>query len=659
MKKKNFSLTPSLGVCYYPEHWDNAHWSEDIAIMKKIGIKWVRIGEFAWSRIEPTRNKFNVKWLEEILDLFYKNKIMVIFGTPTATPPKWLIDEIPSILARDEMGNVRQFGSRRHYCFSSEKYLKECRRIITFLLKKFHQHPAIKMWQTDNEYSCHDTTLSYSDNAKMAFRKWLQKKYNKISLLNEAWGNVFWSMEYNSFNEIDLPHLTPTEANPSHLQDFHRFSSDQLVRFNREQTNLIKKFNPTLEITHNFMGFTLDFDHYKVAEDLTISSWDAYPLGYLQNLFEDTEHKKKYLRVGDPDFQAFHHDLYRSLNGRFGVMEQQPGAVNWAKFNPNPSEATLRMWVWEAFAHGASFVNFFRFRQSHFAQEQMHEGVLLPNRKPNKAYRVIKKVSEEIANIQLKEQKPLKEVGIILDYESYWSWQIQPQGKGLNYFRLIFSWYHTLRKKGLNVHFLSPTASDLKEYKLIIASGLTFLNQTFVENLAKSPATILLGPRVGSKTSDFQIPENLPPEHLQTILNFQVQGVETTPPEITIPLKENPNFHFTSWREYIEIIDPKIKVKLTTNDNNPALIEKGNLSYVTGIPNKDLMEKIIDNQLKKAKLSSLTLPDSIRLVKTNDYLFFTNYGGQARSLKKLIHNKKIVLGEEKISPSSIAIVKNS
>ena len=60
-------------------------------------------------------------------------------------------------------------------------------------------------------------------------------------------------------------------------------------------------------------------------------------------------------------------------------MEQQPGPVNWAPWNPDPLPGMARLWAWEAFAHGAEAVCYFRWRQAPFAQEQMHAGLLRPD----------------------------------------------------------------------------------------------------------------------------------------------------------------------------------------------------------------------------------------------------------------------------------------
>ena len=345
----------TLGVCYYPEHWPKNLWKEDAKRMVEAGLSWVRIGEFAWSKMEPSPGELKFEWLDEIIEILGTAGLSVVLGTPTATPPRWMLEKHPDMLAIDKEGRPRQFGSRRHYCFSHEGYREECIRIVTLMAERYGKNPHVEAWQTDNEYSCHDTTHSYSDSARSAFKNWLRVRYagsgndGDISALNEAWGNVFWSMEYENFDQIDLPNLTVTQPNPSHVLDFRRFSSDQVVSFNRLQTEIIKSYSDA-PIAHNFMGKTTEFDHFKVGDDLDIASWDSYPLGFLEDrVVASDEFKQAFARQGDPDFQAFHHDLYRTVGkGRWWVMEQQPGPVNWAPYNPSPLPGMIRLWSWEA-----------------------------------------------------------------------------------------------------------------------------------------------------------------------------------------------------------------------------------------------------------------------------------------------------------------------
>ena len=91
----------ALGVCYYPEHWPEQWWRDDARRMRELGISYVRIGEFAWSRIEPRRDQFEWEWLDRAMNVLGDAGLKIVLGTPTATPPKWLIDEFPDIVPTD------------------------------------------------------------------------------------------------------------------------------------------------------------------------------------------------------------------------------------------------------------------------------------------------------------------------------------------------------------------------------------------------------------------------------------------------------------------------------------------------------------------------------------------------------------------------------
>ena len=454
--------TPALGVCYYPEHWPEAWWERDAERMAEVGIKFVRIGEFAWSKLEPTPGDLRFDWLVRSMDVLGRHGLKVIFGTPTATPPRWMVDKHPDMLAVDKNGQTRGFGSRRHYDFSHLGYRDESARITRLLADALGDHPALAGWQTDNEYGCHGTTYSYSPAAKFGFQNWLQEKYGTVDALNQAWGNVFWSMEYNRFDQVELPNLLVTEAAPAHDMDFRRYASDQVAAFNKTQYNILKARRPDLPVIHNFMSRYSEFDHYDVAETLDIASWDSYPLGHLAVSDESDEIKRQYMRQGDPDNGAFHHDLYRTVgHGRMWIMEQQPGPVNWAQFNPDPLPGMPRLWAWEAFSHGAEVVSYFRWRQAPFGQEQMHAGLLRPDSEPAPAYHDAMQVAQELKAIGIEGSATKGRVAIVFDYQSEWAWDIQPQTKGFSHGAHVRALYAAFRKHGVDIEISPPRPQAL------------------------------------------------------------------------------------------------------------------------------------------------------------------------------------------------------
>ncbi len=644
-----------LGVCYYPEHWPESLWPQDAKRMREAGLSVVRIGEFSWSRIEPESGSIDLDWIERAIDVLAAENLTVVLGTPTATPPDWLVQRMPDMLAVDREGRLRTFGSRRHYCFSHKGYRDECARIVRLMAQRFGEHPAVTGWQTDNEYGCHDTSRSYSDAALARFRLWLRQRYQYIDALNTAWGNVFWSMEYASFESIGLPNMTVTEANPAHWMDFCRFSSDQVIAFNKIQVDILRAHSPGRDVIHNFMGRIVDFDHFALGSALDVSSWDAYPLGFLEDRIDATpQWKKKFLRAGDPDFQALHHDLYRATSaGRWWIMEQQPGPVNWAAYNPTPRDGMVRLWSWEAFAHGAEVVSYFRWRQLPFGQEQMHAGLLRPDSAAAPALAEAAAVAGEIEGLG-----PLSSsrssVCIVFDYASAWAWQIQPQAKGFDYFDVVFSFYRGLRRLGLSVDIVDARAANIEHYPLVLIPALFSFPEALTDALSHHDGIVLIGPRSGSRTENFAIPEALPPALDPALLNLKVTRVDTVPPHCCVGVENTDGF--TLWREHIEF-EGDCDVVLSSEDNEPALVRQRNRYYVAGWPLPDLMAKILRLLCEQAGLDAIDLPDAVRLRRRGRHHFLFNYGDELVDVGHVLPQATAVLGSRKLPASGVCVLR--
>ena len=610
-----------LGCCYYPEHWPEAWWAEDARRMREMGLRLVRIGEFAWSRLEPEPGRYDWGWLDRAIDTLHAAGLKVILGTPTATPPKWLVDRMPDMVAIDEQGRPRGFGSRRHYCFSHEGYRAEAVRIVTALAERYGNHPALAMWQTDNEYGCHDTVLSFSAAAASAFRGWLAARYGTVEALNAAWGNVFWSMEYRSFAEVDPPHLTVTEANPAHWLDYRRFCSDQVASFNREQVEILRRLSSGVPITHNFMGFFTEFDHHAVGRDIDVATWDSYPLGFLEQFWFSSEEKRAYLRQGHPDIAAFHHDLYRGCSGgRWGVMEQQPGPVNWARFNPAPLPGMVALWTLEACAHGAELTSYFRWRQAPFAQEQMHAGLLRPDSSEAEAADEVRKAAAVLEAIG-PQATAQAQVALVFSYEAAWVVGIQPQGQSFRYLELVFETYSALRERGLDVDIVAPDA-DLAGYRMVLVPTLPIVPEGFVARLAALDCPVLIGPRSGSRTASFAIPEGLAPGVLKPLAPLTVTRVESLRDGVAEPAD---GFRVTRWREDVA---SDLAPELTDSAGRGVIYYTGGVRYCAVWPDRALLALLVGRMADEADVETRDCPQGIRVRRTQSTVFTFNYGAE-------------------------------
>ena len=632
-----------LGVCYYPEHWPEDWWADDARRMADMGLSRVRIGEFAWSRIEPEPGRFDWRWLDRAMATLTEAGLGIILGTPTATPPKWLVDRMPDMLALDEKGRPRRFGSRRHYCFSHTGYRAECSRIVTAMADRYGNHPAIVAWQTDNEYGCHNTVVSYSEAAEAGFRAWLAQRYADIATLNTAWGNVFWSQEYRSFAEIDLPNLTVTEANPAHVLDFRRFASDEVVAFNEAQCHIIRPRSPGRDIVHNFMGFFTDFDHHAVSRDLDVASWDSYPLGVLEQFWFPVADKQRYARQGGPDIAAFHHDLYRGCaDGRWWVMEQQPGPVNWAAHNPAPLPGMVRLWTLEAMAHGAELVSYFRWRQAPFGQEQMHAGLLRPDRVDDIGAHEVRAVVTDLAAIG-DVGPPPKSVALVFSYDAQWLIETQPQGRDFRHLELAFDVYGALRRLGLDIDIVSPDA-PLGDYAMVVVPCLPVIDDAMLSSLAAIECPLLLGPRSGSKTANCSIPAGLPPGPLMPL---RVTRVESLRPGVA---HDGDGFAIRRW---IESVESDLAPDIATNDRRGVVFASANRRYLAAWPDAPLLDRLFTQMADEAGLNVNQLGSDLRMRRAGGLRFAFNYGPEAVALPETV--PELMIGNRTLPPAGVAV----
>jgi beta-galactosidase len=646
-----------LGACYYPEQWDRARWRDDAARMAAMGLKIVRIAEFAWALMEPREGEFEWAWLDEAVATLADAGLEVVLGTPTAAPPRWLTERYPEVLAVDAQGRTRQAGSRRHVCFSSPKYFEASRAVVEAMARRYGRHPAVVAWQTDNEYGCHDTILSYSPRALQRFREWLQRRYGTIEVLNERWGNVFWSMTCDSFEQVGLPVGLPALANPIHALDWRRFAGDEVLRFNRMQVDLLREHAPGRDVLHNFMGFFGEFDHHEMGRDLDLATWDSYPLGHTDSTaFIDPEDRLRWARSGHPDSAPFHHDLYRGVGrGRFGIMEQQAGPVNWAPWNPSPQPGQVRLWTWEAFAHGAEFVSYFRWRQLPYAQEQMHSGLHESDDRLSpggvEATQVAKELPQAIELVGGDKPAPAR-VALVLDYASHWMLQIQPQGADASYFGDAFALYGAARRLGLDVDFVDPDA-PLDDRALVLVPALLAASQAFAQRLAASPAQVIVGARSGAKTEDFRIADGLPPGPLAAATGLRVRSVESLRPGLALQVDgAGLQGQAHAWREFVEA-DADTEVLARFDDGGAAVLQRGRVRYLAATLQPALLDSVVEAAARDAGLVPVRLPVGLRL-RRRGRLQFAFHSGPGRVSVPAPAGTTFVQGGPELDPAGVA-----
>src|SRR5258708_33453190 len=104
MEKIKHDQQLRFGAAYYPEHWPEERWPEDIRLMQAANLTVARMAGVAWSTLEPSVDKFDFRWLDRAIDLLAAPRLATGRGTPTAGPPTRLVHQHPDLLAGHERG---------------------------------------------------------------------------------------------------------------------------------------------------------------------------------------------------------------------------------------------------------------------------------------------------------------------------------------------------------------------------------------------------------------------------------------------------------------------------------------------------------------------------------------------------------------------------
>ena len=497
-----------FGCAWYPEHWPESRWPEDLRLMREARMSFVRMAEFAWSRIEPEEGRFELEWLERAVEAASAVGLRVVLGTPTASPPMWLVQKYPEVLAVGPSGLRRRPGSRSHYSPASERYRQHCRRAAEAMARRFGKHPAVLGWQIDNEYK----SLSHDDDTRAQFQRWLAERHGTLEAMNRRFSLAYWSQEYTDWSQIPLPVPSADPFpddwhHPSLKLEWRRFQTEMWRSYQAVQVETLRAhIDPRQWITHNFMGFFDGFDHYRLAADLDLVSWDSYVVGAQL----------------DPHRTGAAHDLMRGLKRRnFWLMEMQPGPLNWRPVNGTPGPGEIRVMAWHAVGHGADAVSFWQWRSALGGQEQYFGTIMGPDGSPRPVFGEICALGAELERAApfLDGTGPAPEVGLLHSYDSRWALDLQRHHEGFDPVAQLVEWYRPLRALGLDVEIVAPEAI-LDGLRLVVAPSLHIATTELAATLAefvRRGGHLVLGPRSGMKDLDDALHPMRPPGPLAAL----------------------------------------------------------------------------------------------------------------------------------------------
>ncbi len=466
----------SYGGDYNPEQWDEATWEEDMRMFKVANIDTVTINVFSWASLQSDENTYHFEKLDKIMKMATDNNLKVCLATSTAAHPAWMAKKYPEILRTDFQGRKHKFGGRHNSCSNSLVYQKYSTKIARLLADRYKDYDNILAWHISNEYGGE----CYCENCEKAFRVWVQDRYKTIEELNRAWNTAFWGHTFYEWDEIVLPnilseHFEMCGRDCTQFQsisiDYRRFNSDSMLKCYRMEYDAIKEITPNIPITTNLMAFYKPLDYQKWAKYMDFASWDSYPSN-----------------SDSPARMSINHDLIRGLKGGapFVLMEQTPSVTNWQPYNALKRPGVMRLWSYQAIAHGADTVMFFQMRRSIGACEKYHGAIIdHAGRENTRVFREATVLGEELNILQdvtLGARQESK-VAILFDWDNWWGVEYSAGPSILmKYHDEVINYYEALHSQNIGVDIIGVDDS-LDKYDVVIAPILYMVKGNYDEKV--------------------------------------------------------------------------------------------------------------------------------------------------------------------------------
>ncbi|MBE6286670.1 MAG: beta-galactosidase [Mediterranea massiliensis] len=663
---KHLTLT---GVYYYPEHWDESQWERDFKKMHELGFEFTHFAEFAWAQLEPEEGRYDFAWLDRAVALAAKYDLKVVMCTSTATPPVWLTRKYPEILIKQEDGTILDHGARQHASFASPLYRKLSYRMIEKLAQHYGNDKRIVGWQLDNEPA---VQWDYNPAAELAFRDFLRDKYaNDIESLNKAWGTAFWSEVYSSFDEITLPKHAQMFMNHHQILDYRRFAASQTNDFLNEQALLIKKYAINQWVTTNYIP-NYDEGHIGGTPALDFQSYTRYMV------YGDNEGiGRRGYRVGNPLRIAMANDFFRPIQGTYGVMELQPGQVNWGGINPQPLPGAVRLWLWSVYAGGSDFICTYRYRQPLYGTEQYHYGIVgtdgvtvTPGGYEYATF--IKEIAQIRRHYEPRETKPAdylkRRTAILHNHENHWSISRQKQNRTWDTFAHLDKYYRTLKSYGAPVDFINET-KDFNEYPILIAPAYQLADEDLVarwKEYVEQGGNLVLTCRTAQKDRYGRLPEMPFGNMLQPLTGNKLDFYDLLLPDEE-PGKVLMDGETHTWHTWGEMLTPAEDAEVWGHytdeyyEGAPAVtfrkIGKGSVTYIGVDSHKGTLErKVLDKLYARLGIEVMNLPYGVTMEYRNGMGIVLNYSDRPYTFE-LPKGSKVLIGTPEIPTAGVLVFK--
>lgn len=481
-----------FGVSYYHEYQPFERLDDDVAMMRKAGIDYARLGDSIWSLCEPREGEFHFDWLGRILDTLHRAGISVVLVTPTYAIPPWLARLHPEVMRVRADGRPVPFGGRQNVDITNPTYRHYAERVTRELLRGYADHPAVVGFQLDNETG---TGTAHNDAVFDAFVEYLRDRYGTVDAVNETWGLTYWSHRLGDWRDLWRPE---GNTNPGYDLEWRRFQSGLTTGFLAWLAGIVREYaSGGRFVTQDMCGThgRGDADRYRIGELVDVHT-ENFPHATQDALthppMPSTIHPAPSQGSGPAQLYQRADMAYGARRDNFLVTEMNPVSVGGSDNTFPGYDGQWRMAAYACISRGADLIAYWHWHSLHYGRETYSHGILNHDLEPNRCYDELAGIGRELAQHgdTLTGLRPDAEVALLYSYDSRYALEFQPCLKKPNgatdrqcYQRVFDRFYRAFFDARAQSIVLPPDA-DLAGYRVVVAPALYVADDATLTRLA-------------------------------------------------------------------------------------------------------------------------------------------------------------------------------
>ena len=413
-----------FGAAYYHEYQPSPRLEADIDLMAAAHFSVIRVGESVWSTWEPEDGRFDLDWLQPVLDGAHARGIGVVLGTPTYAIPMWLARTYPEIAAESATGQRVPWGGRQEVDYTHSAFRFHAERVIRKIIARYADHPAVIGYQVDNEPGI---MPFHNEGVFQRFVDELRHRYADVDALNQAWGLTYWSHRLSTWADLWRP---DGNYQPQYDLAWRSFQARLTTEFIAWQAGIVGEYAREDQFVTTCISYErpgVDDANLTTSLDVTAGN-PYYAMQDGLTLPASSPSGQAWMSTGTWTLFEWADRAFSSKQAPFLITETNAGPIGGSASNYPAWDGQWRQAAYAFIARGAEMIEYWHWHSIHFGTETYWMGILPHDQQPGRIYDEIARLGGELKQLgrTVVGLTPDAQVGMLWSARAKWGLAGQP-----------------------------------------------------------------------------------------------------------------------------------------------------------------------------------------------------------------------------------------